>query len=216
MQRDCRMCRTEDGEAKRGGWTNGGRLLPPSRIKGTKGSGQIQTRVPSLFPSPIPPRGPFSFLSPPCFLPQFLPRCCPVYPVNVASHVVSEGFCESADDCRRVIRRFLVWRQLYRERKGAGSDGYGTNGREREMRSRFATVRSPLRCCARRAQRYKWPRRYAYSNRPKTRQRMEEKKKIENYLFGIYWLDLVDFVTVLYGRIKNNWRYKHDILNNAI
>lgn len=204
MQRDCRRCRTEKRNAvdertevrfflRRG---SGGRRDPD----GSKLEFPPFSRLPSY------PRGPFSFLSPPRFLPRFLPRCRPVSPVNVASHVVSEGFCESADDCRRVIRRFLVWRQSHRERKGAGSDGYGTNRREGEMRSRFAAVRNPLRCCARRVQCYKWPRRYAYPNRPKTRQRVEEKKKTEKYLFGTRRLDIVDFVTTLYGRIKDNWR----------
>lgn len=42
------------------------------------------------------------------FLRFFFLRCRPMSPVNVPSHVLSEGFCESADDCRRVIRRFLA------------------------------------------------------------------------------------------------------------
>jgi len=56
------------------------------------------------------------------------------------------------------------------------------NEREKEMRSRFTTVRSPLRCCARRAQCYKWPRRYAYSNRPKTCHVWRREKEKNIYL----------------------------------
>jgi len=115
--------------------------LSSSRIEGTKGPVRIQSRVTfpfslsSILPSFSRQRSPFSFFFL-CFLPPFLPRCRPVSPVNVASHVVSEGFCESADDCRRVIRRFLAWRQpLHRGRKGACRDGYD-NGRKREIRSR--------------------------------------------------------------------------------
>lgn len=207
MQRDCRMCRTVeqnvvDERAEVG-------FFLRSRIEGTKKPGWIQTRDPSSrLPRRLPrPRGPFGFLSSPCFLPPFLPRCRPVSPVNIASHVVSEGFCESADDCRRVICRFLAWRQLHRERKRAGSDGYGTNEEEKreregkkEMWSRFTVARSPLRCCARRAQRYKWLRCYAYPNRSRTR-RVQEREKKEK-IFIKYACEL-DFVAQTY--IKQKW-----------
>lgn len=184
MQRDCRMCKTVeqnvvDERAEVG-------FFLRSRIEGTKKPGWIQTLGP-LFPSRrLPrPRGPFGFLSSPCFLPPFLPRCRPVSPVNIASHVVSEGFCESADDCRRVICRFLAWRQSYRERKRAGSDSYGTKkkregGREgRMIWSGSPFARSSLRCCTRRTQCYKWSRCYAYPNGSRRYvQEREEKGKI--------------------------------------
>lgn len=117
-----RLPDVQDGGAECGGWASGGRLLPLLADRGDE-----EARMDPNPRSPFPPRrlsrprGPFGFLSSLCFLPPFLPRCRPVSPVNIASHVVSEGFCESADDCRRVICRFLVWRQPHRERKRAGS-----------------------------------------------------------------------------------------------
>lgn len=195
MQRDCRMCRTVEQNAV--DEASGGRLLPPVADRGDE-EARIDPNSRTLLPSRrlSRHRGPFGFLSSPCFLPPFLRRCRPVSPVNIASHVVSEGFCESADDCRRVICRFLAWRQPHRERKRAGSDGYGTKRKrekEREMWSRFTVARSPLRCYAGRAQHYKWPRCYAYPNRSRTQRYVEEREKKEKIF--IKYLRVVSFVT---------------------
>lgn len=128
-----RLPDVQNGGAECGGWASGGRLLPPVADRGDE-EARMDSNSRPLFPfrRPSRPRGPFSFFSSPCFLPPFLPRCRPVSSVNIASHVVSEGFCESADDCRWVICRFLAWRQPHHERKRAGSDGYGTNEEEEE------------------------------------------------------------------------------------
>lgn len=131
------------------------------------------------------------FLLPASFL-SFFPvavRC-----LRLTSRVTS---CQKGFASRRMTAGgwYVAFSCDVSERKGTGSDGYGTNKREREMRSRFAAVRSPLRCCARRAQCYKWPRRYAYPNRPKTCQRVDEKKEKKTFI----WNSLIRF-----SRFRNN------------
>lgn len=106
------MCRTEERDAVDERAEVGFFLRRGSR--GRRGTYEFKVELPSLLCLPSTPLSPgkavclillFSLL--PSFISSSV-RCRPVSPVNVASHVVSKGFCESADDCRRVIRRFLA------------------------------------------------------------------------------------------------------------
>ena len=177
----------QDEGAKRDGWTNGGRLLPPSRIKGGDGGSwtEFQTRVPSLYP--VPPILPswvrlvFFFL-PVSFLCFFLVavRC-----LRLTSRVTScqKGFASRQMTAGGWYVAFSCDVSPIAKEKGLAAMVMAQMGGKERMRSRFTAVRSPLRCCARKAQCYKWPRRYAYPNRLKTRQHVRgEKRKTHIYL----------------------------------